>query len=269
MRERFVDQHLRENPGRRIGDAGRTVHVAAGPPTEPVAPRVERRVLIHDDERKSQAVRDRIPGVFVTEIENRFERAADEREPLAGIVEVAEVFAGDVGDRGIARKKCKAVPDQQDSSARSQIGNAAVRRKCVINAIRQAHAVQIQRDCADVLQLQVFKIVGAVGAPGGRWGGMIHDFRDDQLRRGDDECGGGHARPRTRQRRFVQTGQIMVIRIVSAGQHTRVGVQRDGCRVNPRGWRTTSAREAWINAVGGVVNGCCRWTGSRKPSRTK
>ena len=182
--ERFIDPDRRERRGRGIGEAGRAVHVAAGPPTELVTPGVQRRVFVHDDERKTEAIGDRIPGVVVPEIENGFERAADEGEPLAGVVQTARILAGDVADGRVTRRKCRPVLHEQGGLPRAEGGDAAGGGEGVIDAVGEAHADQIQRAGADVLQLEVFKIIREIGAAR-RGDGVIHDFGDHHGRRGD------------------------------------------------------------------------------------
>ena len=102
MRQCFSDEH-RGNGGRRqIRPARRSADGRAGPPTGLIAPGIEGSVLVYNDERKTDAVSERIPGILVAEIQNRFQQRADEREPFSAVVQTAQIFSGDVRDRGIA-----------------------------------------------------------------------------------------------------------------------------------------------------------------------
>src|SRR6185369_9923989 len=92
-----------------------------------VAPGVQRRVFVRNHQGKSSAVGNRQPGVFVVEIQDRFQQRTDQRQAFPAAIEAANIFSSDVGDGWIPRRKSGAVFHDQDILAGAQVSDAATR----------------------------------------------------------------------------------------------------------------------------------------------
>src|SRR5688572_23345329 len=117
------------------------------------------------------AVGDRVPIVFVLEVENLFSAAVDELNPLAAIIETADILARNGTARPVKGVKGIHVAHHQYCLTRSETGDGAA-GKVEGNAIDETDAAQIQRGRADVLQFNVFVVRGRIDASRGQGGGV-------------------------------------------------------------------------------------------------
>ena len=227
VRGGFVDDHGNDRRGRRIGATRRAIQLTADPPMSLLARGIEGRALVERHERKAFSIGDRIPGIVVSEVLDRFSQRALQVKPLSSAVETSQILPSDVGDGGITRNKRRSVSHDHHIFPRLQVGDAAA-SKIEFDAFGETESVQVERPGADVFQFDVLKVVCVVGIAGGWFGGMIHDFRDHE-RGCVNHVGSGHqSRPGARKRRIAgAAGEVLVARVEDSGDHPRVVHQRD------------------------------------------
>src|SRR4051812_25851199 len=84
-------------------------------------PSIEGGGWIHNDERETEAIGDRVPGIVVTEIEYFLVTGIFEPDAVATVIEVPAIDARDIADRAVAFRKGGCVPDHEHTLASGEI----------------------------------------------------------------------------------------------------------------------------------------------------
>src|SRR5262245_36323169 len=97
------------------------------------------------------AVGDRVPIVFILEVENLLTVAVDELNTLAAVIETADILARDGATRPVKGVEGIDMAHDQYRLSRGEIGDGAA-SEVEGHAIDETDAIQIQSARADVLQ---------------------------------------------------------------------------------------------------------------------
>ncbi len=173
VRQHLVDDHRAEADCLGcIVVAGRTAGTGAGPPEVLVAEcHWIGRGRVSDGQRETQTVGGVEPAVLETEIADDSAGGVLQFDAFARVGEIARVLAGHVGRNAILGLKRGEVSDHHHVAAGRQLDAG----ECEIDAVGEAHKIQVDRLIADIGQLDVFRI---------RIDRMIHDLADPQILRG-------------------------------------------------------------------------------------
>ena len=162
----------------RIRRARRSIELSARTPTALEAPGAGGQVFIHDLQGETSPVGARIPAVFVIEVQDWLSEPALEFEMVATVTEAIlarVVGVGACDDQAIgvvARAERTDIRHDQAGlpCAEEQIGEIK------LDTTPQAKTIHVERSCADILELEVLKIIRVVGIASRRLGRVVHDL---------------------------------------------------------------------------------------------